>query len=56
LEWKGRPPAFTIPPGDTGKFTVVEGRDEDGDYFVSADGKVCHFVGEDQQGNVLKLG
>jgi hypothetical protein len=56
LEWKGRPPAFIIPPGDTGKFTVVEGRDEDGDYFVSADGKVCHLVGEDQQGNVLKLG
>jgi hypothetical protein len=55
LQWEGRPPAFTLPPGDTGKFTLVEGRDEDGDYVMSADGKVCHWVGEDQRGNVLKL-
>lgn len=56
LQWKGRPPAFTLPPGDTGEFTLMEGRDEDGDYVISADGKVCHWVGEDQRGNVLKLG
>jgi hypothetical protein len=56
LEWKGRPPAFTLPPGETGKLTLVEGRDEDGDYVVSADGKVCHWVAEDRSGNVLKLG
>ena len=55
LQWKGRPPAFTLPPGDAGKFSLVEGRDEDGDFVMSADGKVCHWVGEDQRGNVLIL-
>jgi hypothetical protein len=55
LQWKGRPPAFTLPPGDTGEFTLVEGRDEDGDYVISVDGKICHWVGEDQRGNALKL-
>jgi hypothetical protein len=55
LRWKGRAPAFTLPAGDTGIFTCEEGRDEDGDYLISADGKVCHWVARDQRGNILKL-
>jgi hypothetical protein len=54
LRWRGRPPAFTIPPGDTAKFTLIEGRDEDGDYVVSTDGKVCHWIAEDQRVNILR--
>lgn len=56
LRWKGRAPAFTLPSGDTGIFSCEEGRDEDGDYLISADGKVCHWVARDQRGNILKLG
>ena len=55
LVWTGRSPVFLLPSGDTGTFKCVEGRDEDGDYLISADGKVCHWEVKDQRGNILKL-
>jgi hypothetical protein len=47
LNWLGRIRKWTLQPKQTAKFTLAEGRDEDGDFTMSKDGVPCHWIAED---------
>ena len=49
LKWLGRMPKWDVQPGQTAKFTVAPGLDEDGDYSVDKNGNVCHWEAVDDK-------
>lgn len=56
LIWLGRLPHWVLnEPFQEAKFTVIEGRDEYGDYERSKDGLPCHWVAVDSKtGEIIK--
>jgi RES domain len=48
LIWLGRIRKWTLQPRQTARFTLVEGRDDNGDFLLSSDGKACHWTAEDE--------